>query len=76
MTEQAIRSSTDAFLSGDWDIISEIYAEDTVGQDPAETIMRGKVEKIAGDKMWRACCRIKFEFSEFVQSGNTCVDEM
>ena len=30
--------------------LPEIYAEDTVGQDPAGTIMKGREENIAGDK--------------------------
>ena len=34
-------------MAEDWDKISEIYAEDTVGQDPAGTIMKGKEENIA-----------------------------
>ena len=77
MTEQVIRSWTDAFMAEDWDKISEIYAEDTVGQDPAGTIMKGREENIAGDKMWRSMLSdFKFEFGEFMQSGNTCVVEM
>ena len=74
MTEQVIRSWTDAFMAEDWDKISEIYAEDTVGQDPAGTIMQGREENIAGDKMWRSMLSdFKFEFGEFMQSGNSCV---
>ena len=77
MTEQVIRSWTDAFMAEDWEKISEIYAEDTVGQDPAGTIMKGREENIAGDKMWRSMLSdFKFEFGEFMQSGNTCVVEM
>ena len=77
MTEQVIRSWTDAFMAEDWDKISEIYAEDTVGQDPAGTIMKGREENIAGDKMCRSMLSdFKFEFGDFMQSGNTCVVEM
>ena len=63
MTEQVIRSWTDAFMAEDWGKISEIYAEDTVRQDPAGTIMKGREENIAGDKMWRSMLSdFKFEF--------------
>ena len=39
--------------------------------------MKGREENIAGDKMWRSMLSdFKFEFGEFMQSGNTCVVEM
>jgi hypothetical protein len=53
-------------MAEDWYKISEIYALDTVGQDPAETIMKGRKEIIAGEKMWWAMLSdFKFNFGEF-----------
>ena len=77
MSEQIMRKWTEAFKNADWETVASLYADDAVGSDPTGTIYTGREENLANDKTWRKTFSdFKFEFGEFIQSGNKSAVEM
>jgi len=71
MSEQIMRKWTEAFKNADWETVASVYADDAVGSDPTGAIYNGREANLANDKTWRKTFSdFKFEFGEFIQSGN------
>ena len=77
MSEQIMRKWTEAFKNADWETVASLYADDAVGSDPTGAIYDGREANLANDKTWRKTFSdFKFEFGEFIQSGNSSAVEM
>ena len=77
MSEQIMRKWTEAFKNADWETVASLYADDAVGSDPTGATYTGREENLANDKNWRKTFSdFKFEFGEFIQSGNKSAVEM
>ena len=77
MSEQIMRKWTEAFKNADWETVASLYADDAVGSDPTGATYTGREANLANDKNWRKTFSdFKFEFGEFIQSGNTSAVEM
>ncbi len=77
MSEQIMRKWTESFKNADWETVSSLYADDAIGSDPTGTTYTGREANLANDKNWqKTFSDFKFEFGEFIQSGNTSAVEM
>ena len=77
MSEQIIKKWTEAFKNEDWETVASLYSDDTVGSDPTGATFTGREANLANDKIWRNIFSdFRFEFGEFIQSGNTGAVEM
>ena len=77
MSEQIMRKWTEAFKNADWETVASLYADDAVGSDPTGATYTGREANLANDKTWRKTFSdFKFEFGEFIQSGNASAVEM
>ena len=77
MSEQIIKKWTEAFKNEDWETVASLYSDDTVGSDPTGATFTGREANLANDKTWRKTFSdFKFEFGEFIESGNKSGVEM
>ena len=77
MSEQVMRKQTEAFKHADWETVASLYADECVGSDPTGATYTGREACLSNDKNWRKTfSNFKFEFGEFIESGNTSAVEM